>query len=145
MWLLLSFALADQPAAPATPPDPPRPVPPAASATPANAVPTDDSKVVDISFSSDRVVTRVLPAVPATAVAQGVRLGGCQVRFYVDEAGVPYRVLPVVCDEVFVDAAITAGMQWRFGPYLEGGVPKKTKFNMVFIFEYQGRPVPPAR
>ncbi len=145
MWLLFSLALADQPAAPAAPPAPPRPAAPTAPTTPSNAVPTDDSKVVDISFSSDRVVTRVLPAFPPAAVAQGVRLGGCQVRFYVDEAGVPYRVLPVVCDEVFVDAAVAAGMQWRFGPYLEGGIPMKTKFNMVFIFEYQGRPVSPGQ
>lgn len=142
MWLFLSLALAEQPAAPGAPPVPP-------PATPAGTVPPpvlpDESRAIDVSYSSDRVVTRVLPQFPDAAVNQGVRLGGCQVRFYVDEAGVPTRVLPVVCDDVFVEAAVTAGMQWRFGPYLEGGVPKKTKFNMVFIFEYQGRPVTPAK
>lgn len=134
MWFLVTLALADPPVG--APPAPP--APPAAPTAPA------EPPVIDISFSSDRVLTRVLPTFPEAAVKQGVRLGGCQVRFFVDEAGVPTRVLPVLCDEVFVDAAVVAGLQWRFAPYLEGGVPRKTKFNMVFIFEYQGKPVPPT-
>lgn len=139
MWFLLAVASASQPPAePSSPPAPPPPEP----AAPTAATPTP-APVMDITFASDRVVSRVLPRFPDEAVAQGVRVGGCEMRFYVDEAGVPTRVLPVNCDAVFVDAATTAGLQWRFRPYLVEGVPQKTKFNMLFVFEYQGRPVPP--
>jgi hypothetical protein len=147
MWLLLPLALASQP--PATPPVPPSPPvssapPPPPDAPVPPAPPPTVPPVIDITYTSDRVITRVLPAFPNEAVTAGVRVGGCEVRFYVDEAGVPTRVVPVQCDEVFVPAAVEAGLRWRFRPWIEDGVPRKTKFNMVFVFEYQGRPPAPA-
>lgn len=134
MWLLLPLAIAQTPSAPAAAPAP--------AEEPVVVTPLPR---VDLTFSSDRVLTRVLPAFPPAAAAQGIRLAGCEIRFYLDEAGVPTRVVPLECDELFAVPAIEAGMQWRFRPWLVDGVPRRTSFTMLYLFEYRGPPVtPPA-
>lgn len=105
--------------------------------------PPPPAPVMDIAFTSERVISRVLPAFPDAAARDGVRTAGCQVRVYIDEEGVPYRALPVLCDEAFVPDTVAAALQWRFHPYLEEGVARKARFTVLFVYENQAPPVPP--
>jgi len=133
MWFLTATALAQ-----GAPPPPA----PAGAEEPVAVIPLPR---LDLTFESERVRTRVLPTFPPAAIAQGIRLAGCPIRFYLDEQGVPTRVVAMECDELFAAPAVEAGMQWRFHPHVVDGVPRRTSFTMLYLFEYRGPVVtPPA-
>lgn len=133
IWIALALA-ADPAPAPATPADP------AASATPADPAPPADPPPRDVQLSDLTVLERGRAEFPAAAIAQGIRNAGCQVRIYIDETGTPYRALPVLCDEVFVESAVAAAMAYRFAPLVVDGVAQKAKFNLLLVYARDAKP-----
>lgn len=119
LLLFASLALAD---------DPPSPPP----ANPDAAVIPERGTVV--------VLERGEAVFPPKARDQGISAGGCAVRIYFDEAGVPYRVVPLQCDDVWVAASVEAGMRYRFAPYVLDGVVRKARFETAFVYALEAKP-----
>ena len=59
----------------------------------------------------------------------------CQVRFFIDEKGVPYDVKIEKCPKVFHDSAKEAAWRWRFYPMRDGGKSVKAQFILSLKFK----------
>ena len=85
-----------------------------------------------------RTKTRVKPSYPTAAKSQGFG-GECMVRLFIDETGTPVHATPAEdCSPLFKDAAIEAGMKWRFHPTEIDGVAVKVQFPLKLKWSVNG-------
>ena len=85
------------------------------------------------------------PAVfPKEAFELHISAGGCYVKTFFDEKGIPYRAVPMLCDGVWVDSSVAAAMKYTIAPYVVDGVPRKVQVDMVLVYT-AGDPVPPQQ
>lgn len=87
-----------------------------------------------VHWSQVKAKRRVDPVFPEAAKALGLKEERCQVRLFIDEKGVPYDSDLEKCPKIFQENAKSAAMDWRFYPYKEEGVAKKTTFVLSFKF-----------
>lgn len=87
-----------------------------------------------VHWSEVEVKKRVNPPFPEAAKQLGLKEESCVVRIFIDPTGTPSRVEPRKCSELFRDAAVNAGMQWRFYPLKEGGRAISAQFDINFVF-----------
>lgn len=87
-----------------------------------------------VHWSQVKAKRRVQPKFPEAAKALGLSNERCLVRLYINEKGVPYDSNLDKCPKLFQKNAKDASMKWRFYPYKEEGVARKTTFVLTFKF-----------
>ncbi len=87
-----------------------------------------------VLLSQVKVKKRVSPKMPEEAKELNITEARCQLRFFIDERGVPYDVGTDECPEVYVPSAMEAAWQWRFEPMLVDGIPTKAQFVLVIVY-----------
>jgi len=87
-----------------------------------------------VHWSQVKAKRRVEPRFPEAAKALGLKEERCNVRLYIDEEGVPYDINLDACPKVFQDEAKGAALKWRFYPYKDEGIARKTTFMLSFKF-----------
>lgn len=84
-----------------------------------------------------KVKKQVNPKYPREAMEQGL-VGSCTMRLFINPAGVPVRVIPERCPEVFRAAAVEAASQWRFYPVQMEGQATEADFVLKINFQIRG-------
>lgn len=119
----------------------PTPTAPAASSTSAAASASGPAATVTAEPGLVKILHREAAVFPREARDQQISAGGCVVRVYFDEWGMPTGAFPLECDEVWVASATTAALKYRFAPYLVDGVPRRARYDMAFVYSVSP-PVP---
>ena len=83
---------------------------------------------VEVDWSDVEAKKRVAPKMPDEVKGQGKLNVRCQIRFFIDERGVPYEVVLEECPEPFRDSALEAAWGWRFAPTIRDGEPVEAQF-----------------
>jgi hypothetical protein len=88
--------------------------------------PPEDPGILTVHWSELQVLEQ------AQATAAGA--GPCTMRFVLDAEGVPTDVLAVSCPEDLIAPGRSAGLRWRFEPFLDGdrAVPVQVVFPIQF-------------
>ncbi len=102
---------------------------------PPAAVFTDaDGDVPVVHWSEVKVKRRVSPKYPEDAKSMDLGTVRCQLRFLVDERGMPYDVRLESCPEAFHESALEAAWKWRFYPMKMNGEAVKAQFVLVIVY-----------
>jgi protein TonB len=88
-----------------------------------------------VHWTQVKAKTRVEPIVPEAAKALGFTEEHCQLRFFINEKGVPTDIKPENCPKVFQDSALEAAWKWRFYPYKVGGQAMAAQFVLNITYK----------
>jgi TonB family protein len=72
---------------------------------------------------------------PEAAKALGFKEEQCQVRFFIDDKGMPTDIKVESCPKVFEEAVMEAAWKWRFYPYRDAGKAMPAQFVLNVIFK----------
>lgn len=113
---------------------------PVTTPAPTPGAPAPSTGIVEAPVGALTILQKGRASFPAEARRAGASAGGCLVRVYFDEQGVPYRALPQACDEVWVAPSVAAALQYRIAPFLVDGVARKVKADFGFVYALEGAP-----
>jgi protein TonB len=93
------------------------------------------NEVRAVHWSEVQAKKRVSPVFPDAAKQLDIMEQRCQVRFFIDEKGVPYDVKLENCPAVFHDSALEAAWKWRFYPMKVDGQAVKAQFVLSIVYK----------
>ncbi len=91
-----------------------------------------------VHWSEVKVKKRVKPKMPDAARELNIAEERCQVRFFIDEKGVPYDVKLERCPAIFHESALESAWKWRFWPMKVDGNAEKAQFVLVIVYRLTG-------
>jgi outer membrane biosynthesis protein TonB len=90
-----------------------------------------EPEVLELKWHDVTTRRQVKPVVPPFAkLARPIR---CKIRFTVDEAGLPVEIDVAECPGVLRENATKAARKWRFEPYIQDGIARKTHFAAILV------------
>ena len=96
------------------------------------------SQVRAVHWSEVTVKKRVAPKMPDAAKQLNMAEERCQVRFFINEKGVPYDVKLESCPAIYHESALEAAWKWRFYPMKVDGAAIKAQFVLVIVYRLTG-------
>ncbi len=99
--------------------------------------PAEPPEPHEVSLAEVKAIHRVAPEMPKAARSMDFDELRCQLRFFIDEQGVPYDVKPEDCPELFHASALEAAYQWRFTPMEVDGEPSESHFVLVILYRLE--------
>jgi len=91
-----------------------------------------------VHWSEVKVKKRVTPKMPDAAKQLNMTEESCQVRFFIDEKGVPYNIKLEKCPAIFHESALEAAWKWRFYPQKEERKKVKAQFVLKITYKLTG-------
>jgi hypothetical protein len=95
--------------------------------------PTSDESTI-VHWSEVSVKRRVSPKYPEEAKQYDLGEVRCELRFLIDEKGIPYEIRPESCPEMFQESALDAAWKWTFYPMKKNGEPVKAQFVLMIVY-----------
>ncbi len=96
------------------------------------------SEVRAVHWSEVKPKRRIAPKMPDAAKQLNMSEERCNVRFFINEKGVPYDVRLETCPAVFHESALEAAWKWRFYPMKVEGKAVKTQFTLAILYRLTG-------
>ncbi len=92
-----------------------------------------DPEILTVHWSELEVTEKAIPEAP-----QGLTNVRCSLRFVLNSDGVPTDVIPARCPERVLEAALEAGLRWRFEPFVDED--RAIPVQVVFPIPFQDAP-----
>ena len=87
-----------------------------------------------VHWSEVSIKRQVKPKFPEAAKQLNISEARCQIRFFIDEKGIPYDVKVETCPAIFRESSLAAAWKWRFYPQKVEGKKQKAQFVLSITY-----------